>query len=175
MNQTTMKIFKFYLAWEDEKEEDWLRVMAQTGWRLTQVVFPGIYSFERSEPADMVYRLDFNPDLKNYSTYLRLFEDAGWEHVLSYGSWQYFRIRAKPGENPEIFSDNASKVIKYRRLLLVLVVLLPLFLFNLRNLQSGALAAMQVVAGISFVVLLFYIYAIAMLIRRITQLQRMRE
>ena len=175
MSQTTMRKLKYYLAWEDEKEEAWLREMARSGWRLTTILFPGIYHFEQTEPADVVYRLDFNSDFKNYPAYLRLFEDAGWEHVLAYGSWHYFRTTVKSGESPEIFSDNASKVTKYRRVLLVLAAILPLFLINIRRLQPDASMAQQILSGVVFFFLLFYIYCMVMLLRRIVQLTRVRE
>jgi len=175
MEHKTLSKFKWFWAWEDEKEEAWLRQMSQSGWRLSSIGFPGIYWFDRAEPADTIYRMDFNIDSKNYPAYLRLFEDAGWEHVLAYGSWQYFRIAAKPGENPEIFTDNTSKITKYQRVMALLVVFLPIWLMLLRIMQKADSLIYLVPFAFFLMLLLVYVFAIVMLIRRISQLKRMRE
>lgn len=175
MGNNTLRKFKFFLAWEDEKEEHWLNEMALSGWKLISIIFPGIYVFEAAPPANTVYRLDFNTDSKNVADYLGLFEDAGWEHVTAYGSWHYFRIAARPGEAPEIFSDNASKIAKYQRVMLILVVLLPLLVSAGGNLTRSELLLFQILAAGRFVFTLLYIYAVLMLLRRISQLKRLKE
>jgi hypothetical protein len=70
------------------------------------------YTFEKGEPRNNFYRLDFLSNYKDKENYLQLFEDAGWSHVGEYGSWQYFRKTALEGETPEIFTDNESKIKK---------------------------------------------------------------
>lgn len=175
MEHKTMRKFKFFFAWDDEKEEAWLHEMALNGWKLVTITFPGFYTFEEASPANTVYRLDFNSDSRNYPAYLRLFEDSGWEHVLAYGSWHYFRITTPYGEAPEIFNDNTSKIAKYQRVMLTLVVLLPLFISVGNDMHRSELILFQIVAGVRFAFLLLYIYAILMLIRRISQLKRLKE
>ena len=175
METTTTHTFKFFWAWEDEKEERWLNEMALSGWKLDAITFPGIYTFRAAQPANIVYRLDFNTDSKNYPAYLRLFEDAGWEHVTAYGSWHYFRIAAQPGEAPEIFSDNTSKIAKYQRVMLLLVALMPIWLVVGNGLHKESLPIYQAAAVIRFAFLLLYFYAILMLNRRISQLKRVKE
>ncbi len=175
MQPKTMRTFKFFFAWDDEKEEAWLHEMALAGWKLISVIFPGFYTFEQAAPANTIYRLDFNTDSRNYPTYLRLFEDAGWEHVLAYGSWHYFRITAPAGEAPEIFSDNTSKIAKYQRVMLILVVILPLFISIGNDLYRSEVLFIQILAVIRFAFVLLYIYAMLMLIRRISQLKRVKE
>jgi hypothetical protein len=48
------------------------------------------------------------------------------------GGWQYFRKEAPAGETPEIYTDQASKVYKYQRLLLFLTIFLGWFNFRLK-------------------------------------------
>lgn len=172
MSGKTMRTFKLFWAWEDEKEELWLRKMSQTGWHLKSVEFPNTYTFERGESLDYVYRLDFNTDRKDYQSYLQLFQDAGWTHIGEYGGWQYFRTGAQGGEDPEIYTDNASKVVKYQRVLLVLVIPLPLLMFMLSRLNDATSPLFEFITFLVFVFILLYIYAMFMLIRRIGQLKR---
>ena len=124
----TMKKFKWFWAWQDEKEESWLSSMAQEGWHLKGLGFPGMYIFNSGEPRNDHYRMDFITDRKNYQNYLQLFKDAGWEHLGEMGGWQYFRANAETNIPPEIYTDKDSKAKKYQRLMLYLVIFLPIFL-----------------------------------------------
>ena len=184
METQTLKKLRWFWAWEDEQEEAWLRQMSQAGWHLESVGLPGLYTFRQGEPRDYVYRLDFNSNRAGFLHYVQLFQDAGWQHLLAYGNWQYFRKEARPGENPEIFTDNASKVTKYRRVLFILVVILPLLLSSLNPLRQGLrpeLAGSPV--GVVWLVielaylgfLLLLIYGILRLLWRIGQLKRMKQ
>jgi hypothetical protein len=168
---TTMKQFHWFWAWDDEKEEAWLREMAQKGWHFKSVSLPGNYVFEYGEPRNDVYRLDYFTSAKDKPNYLQLFIDAGWEYLGEMNSWQYFRKLAGVGELPEIFSDNESKSKKYRRILLILVAVLPMLinplLFGLHDGDFfGTLSLIQ------FLLLMFYIYAVLRMLNRINQLKK---
>lgn len=69
-------------------------------------------------------------------TYFQLFADAGWERLGDLGGWQYFRVLAEGDHQPEIYTDAASKIMKYQRILVILVILQPtyLVLLNVNNL-----------------------------------------
>ena len=58
MKETIGK-FKWFWAWQDEKEENWLRGMSQQGWHLLSAKPFGFYNFESGEKKDFVYRLDY--------------------------------------------------------------------------------------------------------------------
>ena len=125
-------VVKAIFAWEDEKEEKWLEQMAADGWKLISVA-PYVYKFQRSEPEKVVYRLDYKNTLdKDYQEYLTLFKDAGWELFATFSNWQYFKIKPENDDVPEIYNSGKAKAQKYRRLLLGLVPLLPIYivLFN---------------------------------------------
>ena len=78
MEKTSLRKFKWFWAWQDEAEEDWLREMSQQGWHLSSVGIPTVYDFESGEPADIVYRLDYRSYFKmDIEDYLHLFRDAG--------------------------------------------------------------------------------------------------
>ena len=127
-NQVTK--FKWFWVWQDNAEEKWLEEMSRQGYHLTSVNLPCIYTFTKSEPVNYTYRLDYRRFSKNEKQdYLQIFHDAGWEYLGEISLWQYFRKEQKAGEVNEIFSDNASKIAKYRRILVYLGLLWAILLF----------------------------------------------
>lgn len=168
---TTMTKFKWFWAWDDEKEEAWLRDMSQQGWHLASVSVPSIYKFEQGFAKDYVYRLDYIRDRKDYTNYLQLFNDSGWDHMGEMNGWQYFRKESINGEDLEIYSDNESKAKKYQNILLLMVILLPLLINGIliisrRNGISEPL-------GIIYLGLMFiYIFGITRILMRIGNLKK---
>jgi hypothetical protein len=166
--------FKWFWAWQDEQEEDWLSEMAANGYHLDEPVFPCIYRFEVGEPAEIVYRLDY-PQLKNRdrASYLQLFEDAGWEHTGDLLGWVYFRRALKEGEPIEIYSDAESKIHKYRRILAYLIILLPIMVILRPDVETGYFGNFgRIISGAYFFLMLLWAFSIINLIRRIDQLKK---
>ena len=124
-----------FFAWQEEKEEKWLREMSNEGWHLTRVGFFN-YRFEKDEPKDMVYKFDFKVLRKSeMDEYILTFKDAGWEYIGNFGSWFYFRTNADGDHSLELYNDNRSKKEKYKRLLMFLAIInLPIIFFSLPNL-----------------------------------------
>ncbi len=170
--------FKWFWAWNDEQEEQWLTEMAQQGWHLQAPGVFGAYTFERGAPRNVVYRLDFKTAGKDMAEYQQLFADGGWDYLGAMGGWQYFRKESIKGETPEIYTDNASKVAKYQRVLLFLVALLPIFTISLYNLRAssdleGTLAGfVGVLSVVGSLFILFYVYALLRIFRRILELKK---
>src|SRR5512137_466287 len=108
---------KWFWAWQDDREEAWLGEMSRQGLHLRHPGPFGQYTFEQGEPSEFVYRLDFVANARKNPDYYQLFRDAGWEHAGELGGWQYWRKEVRGGKVPEIFTDNASKIQKYQRLL----------------------------------------------------------
>jgi hypothetical protein len=122
--------------------------------------------------------LDYKNAGKDIAEYLQLFADGGWEHLGAMGGWQYFRKESAEGEMPEIYTDNASKIQKYQRVLLFLVILLPIYMFSLINLrivdnlegfQAGFIRAVNVFGSL---LMLLYVYALVRIFRRILELKK---
>lgn len=130
MNQTFIQKTKWFWPWQDNQEEAWLEQMSKQGLHLKQAHFMSQYDFVKGQPETYTYRLDFQNSLKwkNNDEYLRLFADAGWEHLGVKGGWQYFRKLVKSGEGTEIFTDPESKIQKYNRYLTFLGLTYPSFL-----------------------------------------------
>jgi hypothetical protein len=123
MNAKARKtVLRAYWAWNNEKEERWLARMARDGWHLT-AARGFFYRFEKGEPADVVYRMDYqSPGKFERKEYLGLFKDAGWEHVGEFGNMYYFRTKVGDGQAPEIHTDPESKIAMYRRMLGLFVI-----------------------------------------------------
>ena len=171
----TIRKYKWFWAWQDEKEEAWLREMSQKGLHLVSLGFPGFYHFTAGEPANYVYRLDFVTDSKDYENYLQLFKDAGWEHLGHMGGWQYFRTLAGEGELPEIYSDPDSKIQKYQRLVAYLAIFLTTFLpisivVFTRDNERPYYPVIQLVYVVFFIV---YAFAMVKLFGRIRELKHL--
>lgn len=169
---TTIKKFHWFWAWDDEKEEAWLREKSLDGWHFKSCQFLSNYTFEKGEPIDYVYRLDYFTDRKEMESYLQLFRDAGWEYFGEMSGWQYFRKESIQGEVPEIYSDNESKKKKYQRILLVLIILLPMISNTLFITNRSPNGFMQVFTFVMFAFMLIYVYAMVRLLQRITQLNK---
>lgn len=140
-------------------------------------------TFEKGQPKPYTYRLDFlTTDKKSLPDYLQLFQDAGWEYLGELSSWRYWRKLAEAGETPEIFTDIASKLKKYQRLLFWMAFLLFLLVFLGMQLSSAALQnpsgvpVIQAVyngALVCYAVLIpLYVVIVIKLLQRINQLKR---
>jgi hypothetical protein len=181
---TTIRKFRWFWPWQDENEEAWLESMAETGWHLAAVQLFGKYTFRQGEPGHVAYRLDYMPtrNRTELEGYLQVFQDAGWNYVGEMSNWRYWRKAVQPGETAEIFTDNESKIRKYRRLLLFLGFIFFLLLFLGMNLffntsySTGDKTVWQVfMAGVKLIYLVLYviyIYIFIRLFQRMNQLKR---
>lgn len=121
MKCATVTVFKFFWADQDVEQEQWLRQMSLKGLHLKKINLLQMWTFEKGEPADMAYRVDFNSAAPT-AEYRQLMEDAGWERAACLTGWQYWRTAAVNGSLPEIFTDAKSKEAKFKRLLTLIVV-----------------------------------------------------
>ncbi|UCF59906.1 MAG: DUF2812 domain-containing protein [Anaerolineaceae bacterium] len=173
MDKNRLRKFKLFFAWQDDKEEDWLREMARMGWHLFSLGLPGFYNFTRGEPRDVVYRLDFTTSKIDMDEYLQLFQDAGWEHLGSLVGWQYFRKPAEAEGMNEIYTDPESKIQRHQRLLGYLMLFLPIMIVLFTRIGDPmAYPFFGVMKLFSAVVLLLYAYAVVRIFMRINQLRR---
>jgi len=174
MEKEKLRKFKWFWAWEDEKEEKWLEAMSQNGWHLENPGLPCVYHFIKGEPRDYSYRLDFRTgSFKSLQEYLQICRDAGWEMLGRMSSWYYFRKECQGTEKPEFFSDKDSKVQKYRRLVLFLVIFLPIMINGMLNLSRSENSGFITGVRIFYVfILLFFSNAIIRLLLRIKELKK---
>lgn len=135
---------KIFTIVEHEKEQDYLRQMHKSGWKLVKVTGLTVYHFEKCTPEDVIYQLDYNKDgIAHKDEYVQMFRDCGWEYIQDYVGYSYFRKPVSEGcEAEEIFCDDESRlqmidrVFKGRMLPLLAIffaVLLPQFISALTD------------------------------------------
>ena len=108
---------RFFSIPEWKKEEEYLREKHKMGWKFVRVAYPGIYYFEKCTPEDVVYQLDYNQEgIEGKGEYVQMFRDCGWEYLMDYAGYSYFRKPvAEMKQEEEIFCDNESRLEMIRR------------------------------------------------------------
>ena len=127
-----------------DREALYLRKMHAEGWKLKEVTYSNLvvavkYTFEKCQPEQVSYQLDFYPMKKSErASYLQLFKDCGWEHITNFNGFSYFRKVHSEIESDaefEIYNDAAGKLAMVKRILtrrmfpilLLFLALLPVF------------------------------------------------
>lgn len=145
------KQFKYFTIFEHEKEQEYLREMHKSGWKLTKITRLFVYHFEKCTPEDVVYQLDYNQEgVAHREEYVQMFRDCGWEYIQDFVGYSYFRKPTSEMEDiplhksEEIFCDDESRlqmmgrVFKGRMfpmliLFLFSAILIPLFILNINE------------------------------------------
>lgn len=173
MKCATVTVFKFFWPDQDVEQEQWLRQMSLKGLHLKKINLLQLWTFEKREPADMVYRVDFSSAAPT-TEYRQLLKDAGWERAACLTGWQYWRTEAVNGSLPEIFTDAKSKEAKFKRLMTLIVIgILPsVILFS----SAGMRHALSTFS-LPFIVVIVaaLMFNVAGLVRLIARLVRMRR
>ena len=109
-----------------DREALYLREMHAQGWKLKEVTYSNLvvavkYTFEKCQPEQVSYQLDFYPMKKSErASYLQLFKDCGWEHITDFNSFSYFRKAHSEVESAaefKIYNDAAGKLAMVKRIL----------------------------------------------------------
>lgn len=115
----TKKTVRVFTAIDWQAEQNYLREQHKNGWKYIKSGFMS-YHFEKCEPEDVIYQLDFNPEgAKNRDEYLQLFKDCGWEYIREFNGYTYFRkpVSRMNGKEEEIFCDDESRLGMLRNVL----------------------------------------------------------
>lgn len=111
-----MKITKtelrFFSIPQWKKEENYLREQHRNGWKFVKVSGFCLYHFQKCEPTDVIYQLDYNADSTlQKDEYIQMFRDCGWEYLQNYVGYSYFRKAASDMDGTEeIFCDDISRL-----------------------------------------------------------------
>lgn len=182
-----LSVNKLFWLWQDDAYEKWLQKMSYDGWHLAGVdYYPGIrFHFVRGESKDYVYKLDYKTTSdKDLGDYLDIFKNAGWEYICSDIAWKYFRKEAVSGVEDDIYSDNTSKIQKYRSLIklialtgaLELVCFINITITYLLQLSPRSFTSFfgvlyMILAGLTLAFVPITLYGIYKLKKRIGQLK----
>ena len=130
-------VYRIFTIADYEREALYLRKMHAKGWKLKEVTYSNLvvaakYTFEKRQPEQVSYQLDFYPMKKSErASYLQLFKDCGWEHITDFNGFSYFRKLHSGIESDaefEIYNDAAGKLAMVKRIL-TMRMLPILFLF----------------------------------------------
>ena len=119
-------VYRIFTIADYEREALYFREMHAKGWKLREVsysilLFAVKYTFEKCQPEQVSYQLDFYPMEKSErASYLQLFKDCGWEHITDFNSFSYFRKAHSEIESNaefEIYNDAAGKLAMVNRIL----------------------------------------------------------
>ena len=127
-----------------DREALYLGEMHAKGWKLKEVSYSNLvvavkYTFEKCQPEQVSYQLDFYPMKKSErASYLQLFKDCGWDHITDFNGFSYFRKLHSGIESDaefEIYNDAVGKLAVVKRILtrrmlpilLLFLALLPVF------------------------------------------------
>ncbi|MDO5784487.1 MAG: DUF2812 domain-containing protein [Eubacteriales bacterium] len=117
---------RLFMAWQYEKEEDWLNEMAANGWNLVDTSLFR-YTFEEGTPGEYQYRLELlehGAKSPESIAYIRFMEETGAEHIATwFNGWTYFRKKVSDGPFA-IFSDIDSKIKHLKRIERILLLAL---------------------------------------------------
>ena len=111
-----------------DREALYLGEMHAQGWKLKEVSYSNLvvavkYTFEKCQPEQVVYQLDFYPMKKSErASYLQLYKDCGWEHITDFNGFSYFRKLHSEIESDaefEIYNDVAGKLAMIKRILIM--------------------------------------------------------
>lgn len=160
-DKLTKTVFRVLMPWNDQKEERWLAEQERSGWHL-KCVRPFGYTLERGAPAEVAYRLDYQPlARRNREEYLALFFDAGWEHVSTRGEWHLFRKGIVDGQVPEIYTDPQSRIAMYRRVIGFSAVMLAAMAANVTRDLTAYAQATSALSRFDFVLITVMVVCVA--------------
>ena len=161
-----------------DREALYLAEMHAKGWRLKEVSYSNLvvavkYTFEKCQPEQVSYQLDFYPMKKSErASYLQLFKDCGWEHITDFNGFSYFRKAHSEIESDaefEIYNDATGKLDMVNRILRLrllpvlffLSMLIPLFLklLNERDVFSGLVFLLAIIDCVLLSLILLLIVA----------------
>ena len=137
-------VYRIFTIADYEREALYFREMHAKGCKLRKVSYSILlfvikYTFEKCQPEQVSYQLDFYPMEKSErASYLQLFKDCGWEHITDFNGFSYFRKLHSGIESDtefEIYNDAAGKLAMVKRILtrrmfpilLLFLALLPVF------------------------------------------------
>ena len=162
----TKKEVRYFTIFNHEDEQEYLRQNHMVGWKFVKVTGLGMYHFEKCEPEDVIYQLDYNKEgLAQKNEYVQMFSDCGWEYIQDFFGYSYFRKSAKMMDGEEdIFNDDSSKmammerVYKGRLIPLLIIFCLLLIPQTIRTLLEGQYVLAVFMGSASIVYFVFFIY-----------------
>ncbi|MGL6107993.1 DUF2812 domain-containing protein [Romboutsia sp.] len=157
------KIFKCFVAGQEEEECEWLSKMSKSGYHLQNISFASYYTFKKGEPKDYTYMIDMKEkDQDDEGEYIGMYGDHNIEFIDKSASFYYFR----GDSNSEVVSlmnsekgrylnriNSHKKIIAIGGLLNIII-----FIFNFINCLKTDSTVLTFTSSINLLVGLFCIW-----------------
>ena len=152
-------VYRIFTIADYDREALYFREMHAKGWKLKKVsysilLFAVKYTFEKCQPEQVSYQLDFYPmKTSERTSYLQLFKDCGWEHITDFNGFSYFRKAHSEIESDaefEIYNDATGKLDIVHRILRLRLLPVLFFLSMLIPLFLKLLSERDVFSGLVF-------------------------
>lgn len=109
------KTYKWFWDFDYDKQEKYYTKMHAKGWALKKQEREGTafeQRFEKCEPANVVYKVGYNAVKTGRGSFIKMFEDYGWEYCGEMNDFYCFRKSADgaSAEELDIFSDDESRL-----------------------------------------------------------------
>lgn len=141
---------KFRLYFDKDEETIWLNEMAAQGYAMTRF-FAGFYWFEKCQPGEYIYQVDFGNKLFSVSEdYREFMEDTGVEIVQTWGFWVILRKPASEG-GFELYTDVDSSIEHYTKIRRMFQAVTIFELFCLMTEIAGAVSGSKLAIAFVFV------------------------
>lgn len=168
----TMKKFKFTLANDIDKDEEWLTEMSAKGFHFYKYSW-FFYHFEEDPSRSYIYQTDFQAADDEY---FELYKETGWEHVYTEKlQFHYFRADKDVIGDQRIYSDPASVKGMYKRMLLFYLTIFFCMLLALTGLivtwRLTLLSA--IIVSLAAAVSILYIYLFIALLLKMRKYEKL--
>lgn len=183
MEKDRRYIRRTFFPHEYEKEEAFLSKLGREGWHFVALHkgIPTKYEFEKGEPVDYIYQLDYVTTEEDTDDYHQLFKDAGWEEMYTWdglyeAKWYYFRKVRSNDKDERIFTDTESKYYLYHKMAIryalyvsmVCCLEASVFTMLLRQISEASFPSWN---GFGLLILLsFFLYTVIFLLYLLTGL-----
>lgn len=178
----TKREHRLFVLSEFVEEQTYLMEMQRNGWKLKSYSIFGGYNFEECAKEEWVYELDYKVVINDFDDYLQLYKDCGWEYILEFNSFYYFRKKVTAEDyDRSIFSDDQSRYDLCNRILtrsvlclipvclIFFVILIPNFISNFENDLATSDHTHLIVQG---VLIAFYLFLFRILLKIILRLRK---
>lgn len=168
-------VYRIFTIADYERDALYFREMHAKGWKLRKVsysilLFTVKYTFEKCQPEQVSYQLDFYPMKKSErASYLQLFKDCDWEHITDFNRFSYFRkpySQIETDAESEIYNDATSKLDMVNRILRLRLLPVLFFLSMLLPLFLKLLSERDVFSGLVFLLTIIdYVLLLALVVQ----------
>ena len=146
---------KYYWVHQYEEEGDFLSDMRSQGWKFVALHrgFPTKYEFDKCEPEDYIYQLDYVKGDEDTEAYHQLFKDATWEEVYFWdgvynAKWYYFCKKVNDGKKEKLYTDSQSKLDLANKFIMTYGVFFMIIMFLCINSMNASIRLLQNPTGL---------------------------